>query len=540
MRVASDPTAERRELQSGNGGRNDVLISFSKLSRLSLVMLLGLSGTLFSTGPAIASTPIDVFDSADGLVAVITDVTLNEDAISDWLHAGPSISDDGSTAIYSITRDDGESGRRVGHVYSVLLPDGEPVEIGATIPDPQIDVSGDGTRVLLRTIGMNNSNIFVVGEGEQKKIVEEVGDTDLIDAVIAGDGSRVYFSLRRDTQLAGVDGTAQGGIWAINSDGSGLEPVLLLDDARGHVGAAPTDVMYVDDALTLDTSHDGDRLVGTIRNVTTGERFVIGIIEGSEFSSILHGPADFVNRAAISGDGSTVLVVARPIAESTLPSEYHIISFDGGSTSTLQAAPDIVGTVFDKGVTLNHDGSFAFLGKSGHVFRVSDGAVVSLLPNCLGFAQTGPELTDATISASFDRVVYLAPFSGGNRLALIELMPDDVTGVSTAERVSVVPVEHAVSSRDPVEIMVEIRATADTESCATVRRDGVRIAQSVDLNDDGRVRDSSANDGTYTGALYLDAAPGPVTVRIAVETQAADGRRTTWINDLNGLLTIVP
>ncbi len=513
---------------------------FRSLTHLRVAVLIVAFPLLAQVAQARALDNPPTLRPEEPLTLLARDVTLHDEPIANYMLGGPSISGDGSVAIYAIDRNDGPDGKRIAHVYRVVLPGSEPVEITTVGKDPQIDVSRDGNTVLLRTLPTSSSALHVADLSETRTIFEEDHGIELTDAVISSEGNAVYFTIRTRTRAIGIAEPIEPGLWAIDLTGSALRPVIMIDEIRDLIGAEADDTVYPGEMLTMDISAVADRLVFAVRNMSTSEHFVLAARGDGSETRLLHGPSASVARATISGSGSMVFVADVAVGDESHTARFHIMQFDGGSKHEI--APVLVGgaPVAEKGLMLSEDGSMLMAGNAGAIISTADGVARSLLTDCPDLHQIPGTLESATMSSTGHRVVYLSPIVDSNRLVVVDVQTDAAVLNQLSQHVAVNPPRIAAGEQDAATVTV---AEDDKSAmvCVTQRRGFDLLADSIGLNDEGEEADVAAGDGVHTtGGLgvpeLIDS--GEVTLRIAIETVDLDGRRSTAVFEIFNALTI--
>ena len=467
------------------------------------------------------------------------DVFSSDELINSELLGAPVISEDGSSAIYAINRTDGPDGSLVGHVYRVLLPQGEPTEIATVGASPQIDVDYSGTAVLLRTLPATGNALYVADLSQTRLIFEEDNGIELMDAVINREGRVVYFTIRTNTRAVGVEEPLGAGLWAIDASGDNLRPVVLLDNIRDLIGATESDRLSVPDTLTMDVTATADRAVFALRNDSTGEWFVISSLGNGSQARVLHGPSEFVFRATISGSGSTVFIADVELDDTTRTPRFTVVGPEGGSPRVLEAVLAGGVGVSNRGLMLSYDGSILLAGGTGALVYTSDGTTRSLLPGCSALSQIPGFLTAPTMSGTGHRVLFLGPVPGGNRLVSIDVQTESALFAPNDNPVTVDPV--VVSAGDDNLMISVTENEPEAQVCVTLRQGETDLGDSLGLNDDGELGDTIASDARYSRdniSVPSEASTGDVTVRIAIETADPSGLRTTTMFDLDSALSV--
>lgn len=467
------------------------------------------------------------------------DLLTVEDEINSSGQGGPKLSSDGTNVVYAVDRED-DQGDLAGYVYRMPVPSGMPEEIAVVGSGPDITITPNGQTVLLRTYPNSSNALYVSDVIETEKIFEEESGSEFVDAVIDGSGEHVFLTISRPTHVVGQEGPVAAGLWRIDASGANLRPVVLLNDIRGLIGAADDDILYSADRLTLDVSDFTGELVYAVRNVTSGEWFVLAVPTNGGSPRLLHGPTGLVSRATISGDGSTVFILDIALEDTTRTPRFTVIGYGGANPHQL---PAVVAGLSNNlnGLMLSIDGSWLLTSSVGSLMDTTDGLVHNLIPGCLN--QIPGSLVKPTMNDTADQVVFLSRTSTGSTLVAIDIHDEVLPYAQVNNVVSIQPTE--LFSEDPdATVSVEV---ADIEpgsrACMILSRDLDRFINPVELRDDGTRGDETADDGVYTtGEINLpnDLTSGSVNVRIVVESTSADGTRQTDLYDIPDGLRVAP
>ena len=216
-----------------------------------------------------------------------------------------------------------------------------------------LDISDDGSRVISSpgmTLRIANAN----GSGQNTLVSLSYGWFS--DIRISGDGNSVFFYLAQDATTQG--GTPlRRGVWAINSNGTSLSPVVVVDQIAALLGISADQVnMDYSGGQTLDVSDDGQRVIFGIY-----DRFFGANRNGTGLHEFPPGHVSQTDRSVISGDGTRV---AQAYTADGLW-QVHIMNWDGGARTKVADQNDIFcndATCYLGRLSLNINGRFLLLG----------------------------------------------------------------------------------------------------------------------------------------------------------------------------------
>jgi hypothetical protein len=424
-----------------------------------------------------------------------------------------------------------------------------------------IDISADGSRI-------------VSSDAVQLRIAEASGaggrellalDSNEINAVrISGDGTTVVFRIYRDTTIRATTPSQPiaRGVYAINTDGSGLRQIVGPDALGGLLGVPPEQAPFFGGSSGLDVSHDGSRIVFTSGTTdvdpATGGGTREGLFavngDGSGLHRLLGPTSTFVQANAISGDGAMVAYVTSDFG--TGLQEAGVLGFDGSNQRILTDSTSLhPGTGYNlpsgERIQLSQDGSRLLLGSTGLLYDTSDGRVLALGVGAPGFsADPAPLVIDglslATMDAAATRALYLfQAYPEPYQLVRVDLNPADLAGAPAITDPSLTPSYLLTEGRSTATVSARVSTTHPLVRVSSrVLREGVPDdnTRTDPLLDDGAGTadgvsgDVTANDGLFTSnGISTDccAEVGPRTVRIKAEVQAADGLRHATAIDVS-------
>jgi hypothetical protein len=256
---------------------------------------------------------------------------------------------------------------------------------------------------------------------------------------------------------------------------------------------------------------------------------------------LLYGPATYVRRVAISGDGATVSYDVTPLNVSGDLNEVRVAAFTGGDSFLIATAS---GSGFSEPLDLSGDGAWLLDSPSGILYDTASGAaraLAILTPGIDGhLALVGDGLPRGTLSGDGTRVLYVM-HSGrcadcANQAEQLATLDIGDSNLGNAPEISGAKI-------DPTSVMIDGGST--TKATAKVAFSGKLVAfgivalldgrsevniSTVSLRDDGTGGDTTAGDGLYSAdgirhILYVARGDdtGPRVLRIQAEVESSDG-----------------
>jgi Tol biopolymer transport system component len=457
----------------------------------------------------------------------------------------PILSADGNRAVYTIAP--GSSDPNFPNRIFVINADGsEQREIDTYTPlcfcASMIDISADGSKVISSDyVQLRIAN----ADGSDAKTLLTLTSNEFLAIRVSGDGSKVFFLLRRDAGIADSEEGLPVGVYVINPDGSGLRQVVGRQQVADLLGISVDRVALLgNNPLSLSVSHDGSRIAFSAivdAQSAGGGQQLFGInLDGSGLISLVDRQMFFAS--AISADG---VKVAYHFLGFDGWSEIGIVNFDGTQRRPLvtnnPASPFPTGfpDLFNQRLQLSADGSQSLLGSTGVLLETATGATLQL--GAQGGWLSGdpaPVLYDglysATMNGSATRFLYLATDTNGRyQLAALDLNPVSLGQAPSIINPTIDPAFVLTEGRSAATFSAQVNASNTLVRVGSVvLRNGladINVGRSVVLLDDGASGgDATAGDGVFTNnGISTDccAAVGPRTVRVKAEVHGSDGKR---------------
>lgn len=422
-------------------------------------------------------------------------------------------------------------------------------------------ISGDGKTVVstdavqLRVVSSSGAL-----QGSLKTVSNEIWGRP----ALSGDGSRVFVTMGRDNQVAGMGGMPlQRGIWTMSADGSGLKQIAGPDAIGALTGAAKPDDVFpfricgdsvgasadgTRVALATFVNGKGDTLLG-VGGDGSGLHVITGPIAPAPGSSVS------LYRLSLSGDGKTVIY--RGIKDPKVSSDTEVVAigFDGTGRKKFIGAPPVqIGGGCDSVVQPTTDGTRVLVSETGTLWPVGGGEPLAL------YAPTASYSSDPSGIGTFGCCAgaYLSMSGNGKRfvfqniegpgkpidIGTLDLDPPSIGGGPSLTAATVspdsIPRDRSVAATVGVKVTGPGIIRVGTEVLLRGEPDGAGsyTRGQIVLLDDGKMPDSAAGDGVYAGT-GLNAGSGSEVgarvVRIKVETKAADGKRHATAIDVAGL-----
>jgi Tol biopolymer transport system component len=452
------------------------------------------------------------------------------------INSTPLLSDDGNRIVFA--QAPGPEPARTSHIF-VINADGSGQHEVDTYEQrcscgADLDISADGSTVISTdSVQLRIANAD--GSGRQSLI--ELDGNEIGYIRISGDGSKVFFQLRRDVNIRGTSTRLQRGVYALNPDGSELQQVVGPDQLAALLDRrADNFFTFTTNGPALDVSTDGSSIVFGTNIIGVGQGIFGVNIDGTELHQFPLGPTDFVNHAAISGDGGKVSYDITPPPCCSSPNQVGVINFDG--TGRLTLATNRGGDTGDLH-QLSADGSKLLLGSTSFLIDTETGATLQLGVRGGWYTTDPPPLLydgmfRATMNSSATRFLYMIDLNvpgASKQLAIMDLNPE-----SLGEAPSITD-----PTIDPTFVLTEGRSAATITGMVSTKNTIVRVSSAALRNglkdnnvndpvlvDDGTMGDVTPDDGIFTSNRILassGAVVGPRTLRLKAEVRASDGKR---------------
>jgi hypothetical protein len=461
---------------------------------------------------------------------------------------GPILNKNGNRAAFSI-----QTGSNEFHIW-VINSDGTGLQEVDSYTNinaaPFVDINVDGSKVL----SSDGARIRLVNaDGSNAHDVVRI-DGGFIQIRLSADGMRVFFTVDRDFMVGTENPTA--GLYVINADGNDRRQIVSAAQIQTSVGA-PVDFVIAT-GTTLDVSADILHIIfGT--GIHGRGYYLLGVNnDGGGLHQIL-GPVDFVNHAAISGDGRKVAYDTTSPPCCSTPGEAGVINFDGTEKKSLVTNVSPFPSAFYPGTAdpmqLSGDGSRLLLGV-GVLFTTATGEALQLAARGGSFSTDSAFLVNegmlaATMNNDATRVLYLSGDANNvNQLAILDLNPGSLGPSPSVTDPQIDPTFVIIQQRNFATLSAKVSTTSTIVRVNNaVLFKGLSDANafngltdthvsSLVLLDDGTSGDTAANDGIFTNnrlASDCCAVLGPRLVRVKAEVRASDGKRHATAIDFEPL-----
>jgi hypothetical protein len=447
-------------------------------------------------------------------------------AVSLW----PVLSANGNRAVFfTVTSADG-----IAHVQVINADGTGQREVDSYPGGPYVeDISADGSKVL---------TVQGQADGYHFRVVNADG-TDLHDAVVvaggyvsvslSSSGSQVYFTDDRDFSIGGQPET--GGLYVVNTDGSGLREIAGAADIGKVLGIPASDVSARSRLNGgLKTSADNSRIVFIAGNLLDGTERMLGVnLDGSGLHEFNYGPPLGLDNVGISGDGSKAFYFGAHPPCCSSPNELGVFNFDGTGQKVLASFPpnffptDPNAPQSIDPIQLTNDGAQLLAGSTGVLIDTTTNPPTDL--------QLAGGLKDATMNSMGTRFLYVTTDANGiQQLAVLDVNPASVGSAPSITNPMTNPAFLVVNHGSTATVSAQVSAsgTLDQVSVAFLK-DGLndnQVAPLVLFDDgpNGGHGDAVAGDGTFTnnrGDAASDAMTGPRTVRFQADSHTSDGKR---------------
>ena len=403
-----------------------------------------------------------------------------------------------------------------------------------------VDISADGNTVV-STDSIELRIASATGSTGKRLITNR----EISYVRISPKGDKVFFIHRRGDASAS-DTTTERGLYVINTDGSGLKQVAGPKAVASLLGITADKVFpFATNGWSLDVSADGTKLVFGLA-APGGERIFTVNADGTGLRQVL-GPVDFVNHAALSGDGTKVGYDIIPPPCCSTPNEVGVINYDGSGRKALATN---VNAASGLRIQMSNDGSKLLHGTSNRLF-FTDGSGAQALSVRGGYFSSDPAVlvTDgfnlAMMNAAADRFVYsVADDAGVQQIATLDINPANLGEAPAISSQNLSQASIALSGANQSTISAAVKtANKVTRVSAAILNAGVNDPEvnAPVMLDDGTSGDEVAGDGIYTSnAVRADccAALGPRTVRVKAEVRDSGNRMHATAIEFGGLTVV--
>lgn len=421
-----------------------------------------------------------------------------------------------------------------------------------------VDISADGSTV----ISSDAVQLRIArADGGGGRTLVTLSSNEFNAIRISGDGSKVFFSLRRGAYLATGE-LLNPGIYVVNAEGGVPRQIVGTPEIARLLGLPQEQVPFSGvNANALSVSHDGSRIAfaSYIQPDTGWGQGVFAVhLDGSGLVS-LTGRQGFAS-VAISSDGRKV---AYNIRRLDATHEVGMVNSDGTEGrrplaqqpwNGLAPFPTGMPDIFADRLTLTADGSRLLLATTGVLIDTGTGAALQLAVRG-GWTNPEPPIVDngiyrATMDESATRFLYVNRDARGVfQLVSMEMNAGRMGDAPSVTEATITPAFVLTNYRSAATVTARVTSLFPfLRVSRAILRDGLVDNTMVNgyhgnfmLEDDGKldwVGDQKAGDGLFTNnAVRHEAGAegvGPRTVRIKAETIGTDGRRHATIVDLDG------
>ena len=410
----------------------------------------------------------------------------------------------------------------------------------------ELDISDDGTRVMVHHISREIYSASASGGGERRLVWVSTGDPQIVKARMTGDGKLVYFLLGRKALLNGSDVASPAGLHVVNAEG-GTPRLLVGQTHLQKLLGLPAD-QGVAFRPSLDVSGNGGRVAFAVvaySKVNAGPKIVVVDGNGGNLRLVAEGTKDSrgnVGQVAITPDGR---LISYRIASWGPPMITGVVNADGSNKRIITKSDGPLrypnGNLIGEPVTFTADGNWLQLGSTGRLIATDgSGRIYSLSATRAGAGKVllNGGMLRGTMDHQARRYAYLCKDERNSRefrqrvqIASLEINPTDLRG---APELSDVTVQPGYLIPDKVGATVSV-AVASPHKLILVSKVPIfkgladpGVSSEI-FYDNGRTSgDKTAGDSVFTSnRLYaMQAAKmGPRTIRVDAESRGEDARR---------------
>jgi Tol biopolymer transport system component len=398
--------------------------------------------------------------------------------------------------------------------------------------DGRLDISADGSTV----VAMDSVQIRAVHNGAAVPVVT-LTSNEIWDLRVTGDGSKVFFLLRRDAALKTSGMPLQRGVYVVGTDGNGLKQITGPTAVGGLIGMTPDKVFpFAACGPSLDISSDGSRVVFASEAAGAQSVFAVGG-DGGGLHKLVDAAGGFknVNKVGLSGNGQLAGYHAT-VGDNMI--ELGVIGFDGSGRRKLGSEPPAQLGGCTGRLQLSSDASKMYVAEPGYLYNTDGSGVLQLASVSNAFRPpNGAPLQDGTPSGTSNATATRFAFRRGDdkgigQVMLLELDPMSLGAAPTLGSPTFTPVPVTIKGLDKA--MATVKATGAKQVGSVFYSDGLPDlldrGDGTGMHDDGKKGDATAGDGVYTGQGfygYYPPKPGPKSLRFTAETTGPGLRHAT-------------
>ena len=506
------------------------MMKIKKLSFIVLAVFLLLTG-LYDVGQSSTTTTVRTL--------VYHQISNFDTAPNSRGQQEPMISDDGSRIVYTVAPGT-QDPARPNRIFVIKADGTDTREVDAyqtyCFCGSILDISADGRRVI--SSDYVQLRIADIDDSSGQELIA-FNSNEIKTIRLAGDGSKVFFIMRRDATIRGTSNRLERGLYAINPDGSGLDQIVGPAQIATLLNLDPNAVFPFDaDGVSLDVSHDGQRLVFGVQ--AGGRRIFVVRANGSGLRQ-LFGPERTITSMGISGNGEMVVYNFVGVNGA----EGHAIAFNATEPLVIASNQEFLytdGNTYNDRITLSKDGTTAMFGSFGHLFHTDGEEVLwlstrtrNIRSNFYPGGVTSPTFFRGVMSGNAKRFLFL--MAGENnvlQLATLDIDPVTFGDAPEVDNPSLTPafVLNDNLSLATIQGRVQTANPLLSDAIDAMFLDNGLEDGSVWFNgpmvDDGQTSgDETAGDNVYTNNSVhaaIEALIGPRNSRVRAENRSPDGK----------------
>jgi hypothetical protein len=242
---------------------------------------------------------------------------------------------------------------------------------------------------------------------------------------ITGDGSQIFFTIRRDVSMNGGKKTLTQGVYAIPTSGGAPRQVVGVDAIAAAlnipVSRLPNVLHYDANPNLLDVTTDGG-LVAFAATAGPAREYLLTVPGGGGTPEVIAGPYSVMTHAAVSGDGTT-------LAWGMVRNQSYDMGVLGNGKATAEFL-EIYNETYQP-LQLSNDGKWLLVGTDGSLYDTD-----TLVSRPLATPANSQARADTLLSRGMDRasmssdgkrflyVLKDIPSNAFEQMATVEIGPE--------------------------------------------------------------------------------------------------------------------
>ncbi len=476
--------------------------------------------TLFVNSPVIVSRKL-VYHQITSLETSLTITNLSK----------PILSGDGNWAVYTIAPGT-QNPDQPNRIFVTGFDGSQNHEVDSyqtyCFCGSIMDISSDGGRIISSDAVRLRIASFKGGDGFD---LIALTSNEIKTIRITGDGSKVFFIVRRNGAIRNSNTALERGVYSVNPDGSGLKQVIGPAAVAQLLGVEANTVFPFDiDGASLDVSEDGSRIIFGAFTGSTRHVFSAGS-DGSGMKEIFTS-TQFLNSIGLNATGEVVALRSNGF-------NGIVMQFDGSKQTEI--TNQLGAFLANSDTFLTADGSKVLFGTTNTNLYSTDGSLPVQLAILSGSGLSAFRLNGidhSSISLDGRRILFATINNNIRQLATLEFDPDTLGEAPDISMPMATPFFVLPSSRSSSVLSIKVSTgnpvieSLSAGAQASLLFNGLETPSggSQGLYDNGTIGgDEVAGDGIFTynnfRSFFSSNPTGAYTVRVRVDVTASDGKQ---------------